>query len=264
MKYFFDTEFLEGSQKILFGLADSRPTIDLISIGIVSEDGRKYYAVSKDFNLKEAWNRYDLKKEYPDDTEEGSISRKVYWIRDNVLLPIYREFIHGDMRNHYDFTYSTMKWLLEVHGKSNKQIAFEVVQFTLDPTGESYRAWLGTTDWYYNAITTNSTEPTPEFYAYYSAYDWVAFCWLFGKMIDLPKKFPMYCRDLKQMLDTKIDSLSFDYYNQPLKGCGAHENLEGKLRLTKARIDYPKQDNAHNALDDARWNFKLYQFIMKL
>ncbi len=60
MKYFYDCEFLEGTQKTWTGV--SLPTIDLISIGIVSEDDRKYYAISKDFNLKEAWNRYDLKE----------------------------------------------------------------------------------------------------------------------------------------------------------------------------------------------------------
>ena len=57
-RYFFDTEFLEGTQKTVFG--KTPPTIDLISIGIVSEEGREFYAVSKDFNLKDAWNRYDL------------------------------------------------------------------------------------------------------------------------------------------------------------------------------------------------------------
>lgn len=27
---------------------------------------------------------------------------------------------------------------------------------------------------------------------------------------------------------------------------------------------YPKQENEHNALDDANWNFELYKFILKL
>lgn len=36
---------------------------------------------------------------------------------------------------------------------------------------------------------------------YYCDYDWVAFCWLFGSMIDLPKGLPMFCWDLKQFLD---------------------------------------------------------------
>lgn len=41
----------------------------------------------------------------------------------------------------------------------------------------------------------------PEFWAYYADYDWVAFCWLFGTMMDLPKGFPFYCRDIKQWMD---------------------------------------------------------------
>ena len=41
LKYFFDTEFSER--------AGERPTIDLISIGIVCEDGREYYAESSEF-----------------------------------------------------------------------------------------------------------------------------------------------------------------------------------------------------------------------
>lgn len=45
-----------------------------------------------------------------------------------------------------------------------------------------------------------SGDPSPEFWGYYADYDWVVFCWIFGKMIDLPKGFPMYCRDLKQSL----------------------------------------------------------------
>jgi hypothetical protein len=42
MKYFYDTEFHEDGQ-----------TIDFISIGIVAEDGREYYAVNRDAD----WNR---------------------------------------------------------------------------------------------------------------------------------------------------------------------------------------------------------------
>lgn len=41
----------------------------------------------------------------------------------------------------------------------------------------------------------------PEFWAYYADYDWVVLCQLFGRMIDLPNGWPMYCRDLKQEAD---------------------------------------------------------------
>lgn len=43
MKYFFDTEFIEDGK-----------TIDLISIGIVREDGKDYYAVNYDCDFQRA------------------------------------------------------------------------------------------------------------------------------------------------------------------------------------------------------------------
>lgn len=43
MRYFFDTEFIEDGK-----------TIDLISIGIVAEDGREYYAEASECDLSKA------------------------------------------------------------------------------------------------------------------------------------------------------------------------------------------------------------------
>ena len=72
----------------------------------------------------------------------------------------------------------------------------------------------------------------PEFWGYYADYDWVVFCRLFGRMVDLPNGFPMYCRDIKQLMDQK---------GNPQK---------------------PEQDlNPHNALDDAKYHKKLYEWI---
>jgi 3'-5' exoribonuclease Rv2179c-like domain len=42
----------------------------------------------------------------------------------------------------------------------------------------------------------------PEIWAYYADYDWVVMCQLFGTMMDLPKGWPMYCRDVKQLADS--------------------------------------------------------------
>lgn len=41
---------------------------------------------------------------------------------------------------------------------------------------------------------------TPEFWGYYSDYDWVVLCQLFGAMSALPKGWPMFCLDLKQLI----------------------------------------------------------------
>lgn len=76
-------------------------------------------------------------------------------------------------------------------------------------------------------------DDTPEFWGYYSAYDWVVFCWLFGAMVDLPKGWPMYCRDLKQLCDS----------------------------LGNPRLTQPKTSE-HHALFDARWNKAAYLELM--
>lgn len=74
----------------------------------------------------------------------------------------------------------------------------------------------------------------PIFFAYYADYDWVVFCQLFGTMMDLPTTYPKFCRDLKQ------------------------------LSVDRGDPKHPPQTGEHNALEDARWNLKLYDFLMKL
>jgi hypothetical protein len=155
MRYFIDTEFMEAG-----GNDRHEPTIDLISIGVVCEDGREYYAISKEF-------------------DEIACSP---WVTENVisLLP--------------------------------------------DPNDPLWKTRA--------AISQNLLDfigPEPEFWGYYSSYDFVAFCWLFGTMLDLPKGWPKYCRDLKQWSDS--------------------------IQAPKFPKDKGKE---HNALADANWNKNLY------
>lgn len=266
MNYYYDTEFLEGTQKTFFG--KTKPTIDLISIGIVGEDGREFYAISKDFNLKEAWNRYDIKKEWYsiDESTQSTRDLKVYWIRDNVLLPIWKELLGKrsvyEKTYHYElsepFSIKSLSYLIKRFGKTNKQIADEVKHFTAP-----------------SLFLHNNAYPTLNFYGYYSAYDHVALCWLFGKMIDLPKSFPMYTRDLRQMLDEKIERLSSWNTNtritaelcKNLSGTGITFGEAEKLdwsKFIKEHANYPKQSNEHNALADAKWNKSLHEFIKSI
>lgn len=243
MKYYYDTGFLEGTQKKLFG--QTKPTIDLISIGIVSEDNQEYYAISKDFNLKEAWNRFDLKD-----------GKKVYWIRENVLKPIYYDWIGKDINFHeVEFSFNDFNKLLKKYGKSNKQIAFGIIEFC-----KPRRKFTVTPP-----VTLNYSEvKNPIFYAYYGAYDHVALCWLFGRMIDLPKGFPMYSIDLKQMLDEKINSKTGSTHQNGIHFDYSKSDFNTKLQYIKTQKNYPTQQNAHNALHDARWNKNLHEFIQSL
>ncbi len=228
MKYFIDTEFIEGFHKPLFG--KKRHFIDLISIGIVAEDGRTYYAVSNEFNPKDA-----------DD-----------WVRENVIDKIEAQLFQQQptfAKSHFNFS---LKELLKQYGKPNKQIATEVEKFCKPNETRANNAGV-------DAIIGN-IDPNIEFYGYYADYDWVLFCSLFGRMIDLPKGFPMYCRDLKQMFDEKLFSKSFESKNTITIGA----TLDERLNYIKLSPLYPKQQNEHNALDDAKWNFELYKFIQGL
>lgn len=157
MKYFLDTEFIESGP--------TKP-IQLISIGIVREDGVEYYAISNEFHQEDASP----------------------WVRENVL---------AQLESH-------------VPPKPLALIASQIL-------------WL------------TGRDPKPEFWGYYSDYDWVVFCQIFGTMMDLPKGFPMYCRDIKQFCDDKGNP------NLPEQGKGEH-----------------------NALADARWNKVAYDYLMNI
>jgi hypothetical protein len=77
-----------------------------------------------------------------------------------------------------------------------------------DQIASSFASWCGS---------------EPEFWAWYADYDWVALCQLYGTMMDLPKGWPMYCRDFKQTSD------------------------EQGLKIVQ------DETSIHNALYDAQW-----------
>jgi hypothetical protein len=236
MRYFIDTEFIEGFHKPLFG--KERHFIDLISIGIVCEDGREFYAVSNEYNY---W-----------DADE--------WVQENVISPMYIQEVHGDARNHLGAS-NFHKHIL--NGKSNKQIAEEIYEFVCPIALAVDYAGVG-------SITEGAEaylqQKPPQFYGYFADYDWVLFCSLFGRMIDLPKGFPMYCKDLKQMLDERAKrAYDIDTSNNSIRHPDdqklMYESISGYLNHLKQMPDYPKQTDEHNALADAKWNKMLYEFL---
>lgn len=184
MNYYIDTEFIEYPH-----------TIQLISLGIVCEDGREKYWISREFDTKKVW--------------------KEPWLKENVVPYI---FTNGIIRKYNPESYRGFKRLIKRFGQLNYTIAHEVIDFC--------RGHKDSSD--------------PVFYGYYADYDWLVFCWLFGRMIDLPKSFPMYCRDLKQMQD--------DF--------GIDSEIKNNI--------CPNQEGEHNALVDARWNKKFHDVLRGL
>jgi len=149
MKIWFDTEFIEDGR-----------TIDLMSIGMVREDGKVYYAES----------------------EQCDLSRADEWVQQNVIPH------------------------LQGTKTPRSIIAHDIIEFA---------------------------GSEPEFWAYYADYDWVVLCQLYGRMIDLPEGWPMFCRDLQQ------------------------------LRIETGIEPPPQFGVKHNALDDAIWTRYAYLHILQ-
>lgn len=149
MKIWFDTEFYENGR-----------TIELISIGMVREDGAKLYFET---------------------TDGGALCQKSTWLMENV-------------------------W---PHLKQTWTNPYTIASAISEFAGEK-----------------------PEFWAYYADYDWVVLCQLYGRMIDLPKGWPMFCMDVKQ------------------------------LAVMKCNPKLPKQKTSeHNALADALWCKEAWEFL---
>jgi len=286
MKYFIDTEFHEYLKPIkVCGITIKEVwTIELISIGIKCEDGREYYAISKDFDLKAAWNSW----QYKPDIDNGGM-KKEYWLRDNVLKPIHYELIekevkkiekaielHTEYKTPYnpDFCYKSFKHLLGIYGKTNKQIANEIIEFIYGDCEKDNITGLSPLE-LAQRYGFNDKTKNPEFYGYYSDYDWVVFCWLFGKMIDLPKGFPKFCIDLKQTYDEKDTTLKKQgltniMVDKKTGNCEFSNICEDRnngitvghqyVRL-EDHINHPKQTNEHNALADAIFCRDLFLFL---
>lgn len=170
MKYFLDTEFIEDGA-----------AISLISIGIVAEDGREYYAESR----------------------EVSFNKADPWLVENVIPHLWR------------FKTDKTDAFAKAGGAGGYMLRSEIAEdierlFNPDLHGK------------------------PELWAYYASYDFVAFCQLFGRMIDLPKDFPKYCNDVKQ------------------------------LCVSLGNPELPKQETQeHHALYDARWTRDAYLWLIK-
>lgn len=147
MRCFYDCEFLEDGR-----------TIDLISIGMVAEDGRELYAVNEAIAHQPLHDRIC----------------KHQWLMENVVpgLPLAPEpgwEAHGRLRSGGFF---------DLDLDSNVVMPKRMIRNTV-------REFLAAT-------------PDVELWAWYGAYDHVALAQLFGPMVDLPSGVPMWTNDVQQ------------------------------------------------------------------
>lgn len=151
-KFYIDTEFIDDGK-----------TIDLISIGIVRDDGREYYAQSVEFNPEKASD----------------------WVKDNVLSSLLVcPHLSGDVRGLYAHELGQCfeqqrGWIHDCPWRSRFHLRRDLLSFIHNSPG------------------------TPSFYGDYCAYDYVALCQLFGTMMDWPQGWPMFFHDLRQEAHAK-------------------------------------------------------------
>jgi hypothetical protein len=96
MRYFLDTEFYEDGK-----------TIDLISIGIVAEDGREYYAVSREAHLDRVsgWVRENVLPSLPPQTDAA------WKTRDQITTDL-RSFLLVDGKPEVWGYYADYDWVV--------------------------------------------------------------------------------------------------------------------------------------------------------
>lgn len=80
-------------------------------------------------------------------------------------------------------------------------------------------------------------EGRPELWGYFTDYDHVMYSQLFGRMIDLPAYMPKFSMDLKQYAEM----------------------------IGVKRQEFPEQTKGlHDALEDARWNREVFDFLRRM
>jgi hypothetical protein len=294
MRYYIDTKYNEHfKQQKCLGFKVGKPihNIDLISIGIVSEDmqvagktfidmPRKYFAISKDFDIKAAWNSYYYKfglkgAKYNIEVSDDVVTKKVYYIRETILKSIYKNLLKREYKapTKYgkqaelafyklademieqsirlgSFTLENFTKLINKYGKTNKQIAREIKEFCT--VNESMGNGILNQVKEFN----DDINSVVEFHSYYSDYPEILIVKLYGIFKDLPHKFPIYIKSLKQMLDVKVEQMP-NVLNVST-GIGNYSND------IEQHPEYPKQKKSYDALSKAIWNKELHKFINNL
>lgn len=113
MRYYYDTEFLENGK-----------TIDFISIGVVAEDGREFYAVSNEFDTRRV-----AKNNWLMDNVMSSIEHDKFVVADFDGAPVVRDIFVTDLA-----------------ARSKAQVALELEQFIGEDESPELWAWYGSYD----------------------------------------------------------------------------------------------------------------------
>ncbi len=149
MRVFYDTEFIEDGR-----------TVDLISIGMVAEDGRELYCVAEEIEADPLYTRIGRHR----------------WLMQNVIphLPLRERDPIEQPRAQY------------------------AGRFHLDPGDNRIMPRRMIRNSVREFLAESRRDGPLELWASYGAYDHVALAQLFGPMVNLPEGVPMFTHDLQQ------------------------------------------------------------------
>jgi hypothetical protein len=167
-KYFLDTEFIEDGV-----------TIDLISIGIIAEDGREFYYINEEFDPTKASQ----------------------WVVDNVLSKLPKGPLGLKMKRKAEF-YNFFNSLFNRKNKCWVPPTLKTIYpYCSHQQQQDAMLWIPKKEIANRIKDFIGDDKQPEFWAAWASYDWVVFCQLFGTMMDLPESYPYYCNDIIQCLN---------------------------------------------------------------
>ena len=185
-RIYYDTEFIEDGA-----------SITLISIGMITDDGASYYAVNGDLD--------DTTRRDPD--LRGGYIGKTPWER-----IVENDWLVRNVVSHLPVKGRPAATLGSVFGGKANARGLE-----LDHTNSDVKPRQVIANEVRDFI--QAAGPGVELWAWYGAYDHVALCWLWGRMIDLPDGVPMWTNDLRQERARLGDP------EMPRQGAGEHNAL---------------------------------------
>src|SRR6185436_15985620 len=170
--------------------------IELLSIGLVNDAGETCYVINGEADYQAA--------------ADGNP-----WLVDNVFPHLPLALVHGRWR--IDITHPNVM--------PKREMRHQVATFLnyCNRLEDRRQGRPETLDW-----------KNLRLWAWYGAYDHVALCQLWGRMIDLPKGVPMWTNDLQQ---------------------------EAHMQGVDLGNVVPREGSEHDALADARWNREAHRWL---
>ncbi len=162
--YYLDTEFAEYDR-----------TIDLVSIGIVCQDGREYYAQSVEYNYQKASS----------------------WVKENVL-----PHLHICPYVSADVSPAGISGLHRTDKTYHKHYGGKCMPLMNEP--ERWQCpWRTLAQMRQDVQIFFNPSDGIELRGWCSGYDFVVLCQIFGGMMDLPAGWPHYIKDFQCLLDER-------------------------------------------------------------